>query len=317
MFICPRSCDAGAFLVMSKAVFVFLSVVLMLLPLILMVEDFTIQKQLIFCAPFILILGIPHGAIDNHLFQKENQIRTSRFIGIYLGVVGLYVLVWLISPVTAYLLFLVLSAYHFGQSQFSHYFKSQSKLKAVLYTIWGVSLIAGLIHLNINEITSLTGEFAEFSMLQSFHDPLLFEMLFTGSLVSLVVTWIVFISYKQLSIQQVAMEALVLTLLLVSFFVTPLLIGFTLYFIILHAFQVMQEEYRYLCLHRRVNNMVQFIKLLLPLTISSILGILLLLVMVHFGLFDWSYGYVLLVSISAITAPHVYVMNRFYAFFKG
>lgn len=297
---------------MSKSVFVFVSAVLLLLPFILSVEDFTIQKQLWVCAPFILVLGIPHGAIDNHLFKIKRDIRTSSFIVLYLCVVSIYVLIWLISPVLAYLMFLALSAYHFGESQFSHYFTSQVRFKKFLYTIWGVTLITGLIHLNIQEIKSLTGEFDEFSTLQSFHNPLVFEVAYLVSLTMLVVLWGIFILNKKLTIQQVSIEALVVMLIQVSFFVTPLLIGFTLYFIILHAFKVMQEEYRYLQMRSLVENQIEFVKMLLPLTFISVVGILGLFVVVRVGWLDWSYGYVLLVSISAITAPHVFVMNKFY-----
>lgn len=297
---------------MSKSVFVFVSAVLLLLPLILSVEDFTIQKQLWVCAPFILVLGIPHGAIDNHLFKIKRDIRTSSFIALYLCVVSIYVLIWLISPVLAYLMFLALSAYHFGESQFSHYFTSQVRFKKFLYTIWGATLITGLIHLNIQEIKSLTGEFDEFSTLQSFHNPPVFEIAYLVSLTMLVVLWGMFILNKKLTIQQVGIEALVVMLIQVSFFVTPLLIGFTLYFIILHAFKVMQEEYRYLQMRSLVENQIEYVKMLLPLTFISVVGILGLFVMVRVGWLDWSYGYVLLVTISAITAPHVFVMNKFY-----
>ena len=64
----------------------------------------------------ILFFGVPHGAIDHkiHLkFSKKSNVK--KFILIYV-LVGLgFLLWWVLMPLKALLIFIILSAYHFGQ----------------------------------------------------------------------------------------------------------------------------------------------------------------------------------------------------------
>lgn len=75
--------------------------------------------QLAFFGIILLSVGIPHGAID-HLISnpKIDKKGLGKFLLVYLSLIGLYMTVWFFFPKLALFAFLLMSAYHFGQSHF-------------------------------------------------------------------------------------------------------------------------------------------------------------------------------------------------------
>ncbi len=77
--------------------------------------------QLIFCAGLLLVAGIPHGALD-HLIERERSTRQNQpfsmrvFIAKYLLMIAVYGVGWLFFPVLSLVLFLLISAWHFGET---------------------------------------------------------------------------------------------------------------------------------------------------------------------------------------------------------
>jgi hypothetical protein len=56
---------------MTKAIFIFIVALYLVLPLTLAVGEITLNWQLALCLAIILLLGVPHGAIDYVLYLKE------------------------------------------------------------------------------------------------------------------------------------------------------------------------------------------------------------------------------------------------------
>ncbi|MFT7032375.1 MAG: Brp/Blh family beta-carotene 15,15'-monooxygenase, partial [Cyclobacteriaceae bacterium] len=122
-----------------------------------------------------------------------------------------------------------------------------------------------------------------------------------------------FLAFKKaLEVEALLMEILVIVLILICFYLMPLLIGFTLYFVILHSFKVLREEYKFLNSEREVRSIGHFIMMVAPFTLFSIAGIAFLFALNYFNFLSLSYGYILLIAISSITLPHIFVMDRFY-----
>ncbi|MDP4685572.1 MAG: Brp/Blh family beta-carotene 15,15'-dioxygenase [Salibacteraceae bacterium] len=302
---------------MSKATFIFISCLFLLLPFVLSADKIESSYQLIICTPFILFLGIPHGAIDNVLYLRDKRMSNAQFISVYLIIIGLNVLLWWAFPSFSYILFLILSAYHFGQSQFNHYFQKQSIPHLLLFIFWGITILSSLIYFNLDEIYLImesTPEFAVFDPLHQRQD-MLYVLLGSCSITLFIM---LFLAIKRsLMLYDFMIEVLVLALILVSFYFMPLIIGFTLYFVILHSFKVLREEYGFLAAQKEANSITQFIKMVAPFTLFSIAGILILFAAIYFQFLNLTYGYCLLIVISSITLPHVYVMNKFYLIFRG
>ena len=85
------------------------------------VGPLSMQVQLIFCSSLLLFVGIPHGALD-HLIEQERTMRQAkpfslpRFIAKYVLMIAMYGLAWLFFPVLSLTLFLLISAWHFGET---------------------------------------------------------------------------------------------------------------------------------------------------------------------------------------------------------
>jgi len=301
---------------MSKAIFIFIASLLVLLPMVLSEGGIDASTQMTLCLPFILFIGIPHGAIDNLLYLREKKLNNTQFISIYLIVVFSNVLLWMFFPICAYLVFLIISAYHFGQSQFAHYFKETGLLQRLLAISWGVSLLSALIYFNIEEIQKIMLADEHFLVFDLLHQTQHMHYLFLASSLITLALMVLLTIKKAIKKEMFLLETVVFFLILLSFEVMPFLIGFTLYFVILHSLKVLNEEYHFLSAKKEVGSWKGFISLLAPLTLFSFLGIALIFLLIYLELIAYSYGYCLLIIISSITLPHVFVMNRFYQLFK-
>jgi Brp/Blh family beta-carotene 15,15'-monooxygenase len=231
---------------------------------------------------------------------------------VYLVFVGLNIAFWLLLPSLAYLLFLLLSAYHFGQSQFSHYFKKQNIAAQALYLFWGIALLSSYVLFNLEEIHLVMATYDEFGQFAPLHLQGRMLLITMISFVLLFGQLIYFTAKGQLSVEVVMMELLVFGLVLLGFYLMPLVIGFTLYFVVLHSFKVLREEYHFLNAQRITQSLKGFVKLVAPFSLLSILGIGFLYALIEWQFLDISFGYGLMVIISSITLPHVFVMDDFY-----
>jgi Brp/Blh family beta-carotene 15,15'-monooxygenase len=99
----------------------------------------------------ILFFGVPHGAIDHkiHLkFSKKSNIK--KFILIYI-LVGLgFLLWWVLMPLKALLIFIILSAYHFGQELIEDI--AETPKDPILNLSWGLIVLVSPIILKFNEL---------------------------------------------------------------------------------------------------------------------------------------------------------------------
>ncbi len=299
---------------MTRAIFIFISGLLLLSPLVFYAGEVSVSTQLLYCTPFLLFLGIPHGALDNILVANKKGLNNFHFICIYLVLIGVNIFLWIIIPRVAYILFLLMSAYHFGQSQFTHYFDQQPLSHKILFLSWGISLLSGLIYLNIEEISLIISNYTDFEVFEALHQAYPMFWLFVTSTSLTIAQMITFVAFQKLRMESLFMEALVLLLIFSCFYLMPLLVGFTLYFVILHSFKVLLEEFKFLKTKKEVQSTGSFIRMIAPFTLLSIAGICLLFGLIYIDILKMNYGYTLMIVISAITFPHVFVMNWFYDF---
>ena len=301
---------------MRKVLFQFIAVFFLLLNFFAGGVDLSLEQQAPICLFFIFTLGIPHGALDNVLFLSEHRLSKTRFYLSYLGVIGLNIFLWLVFPVFTLLLFLVISAYHFGQSQFTQYFDSEKLRHNALHLFWGVALISGLILFNHGEIQTLLNSSEDLSRFK--WSGLYFSMLLIFIVSSTLTTGLLVYLFvkKELGADQLALELFALAILLLGFYIFPLLIGFTMYFVILHSLKVLQEEFAYLKLRNITRSIWGFVKMVFPFTLISVAGIILVFYFIEIELLPISYAYALLILISSITLPHALVMEKFYGNYR-
>jgi lycopene beta-cyclase len=78
----------------------------------------------------LLLIGIPHGALD-HLLKKDSK-PLIYFIAKYLLIMALNFTLWTISPLLALTLFLIYSSYHFGESELGCLDETTHTMKSAL-----------------------------------------------------------------------------------------------------------------------------------------------------------------------------------------
>jgi len=106
----------------------------------------------------ILLTGIPHGAMDHYIARQQainagRVFHIGRFVGVYILWAVLYTLLWWMSPGLSFLLFLLLSAWHFGETDLK-FAQVAGRLSGLKTMIYGVCLLAWLLLNHAGELTS-------------------------------------------------------------------------------------------------------------------------------------------------------------------
>lgn len=77
------------------------------------------MTEFMVAAMLIALAGIPHGSLDHKIAMHRNKgLDLPRFLLQYITSALLFLLVWLVAPGIALVLFLLLTAWHFGETDF-------------------------------------------------------------------------------------------------------------------------------------------------------------------------------------------------------
>ena len=273
-----------------------------------------IENQIIYCSMLIIAFGIPHGALDHILFFKKKHTSQIKFYSIYLGLVLSFVLLWFYNPTLSLALFLFISAFHFGESQFEDLEVKKYSHSLLLYLVWGLSLLINLIFYNVNELNDLTTFFED---TESFYYLYNHEFVSYGFIAFNLVTVCMLFNLLHMNIiswNKLFSEIFLFGLIHLTFYLFPFIIGFTLYFVVLHSIRVMKYEYDFFKKESDNFNLIIFLKLVTPYTLLSLFFTGLLFVFSYYEIISISIPLLSLIIISAITLPHAIVMHIFYQF---
>lgn len=261
-------------------------------------NNVTVQFSLV--GIILLSVGIPHGAIDHLISNPQiDKKGLGKFLIIYLSLIAVYLAFWYFLPVFALIAFLIMSAYHFGQS----HFLTEPTLKSYSWMLFlsrgGYFLFAILLgdweatKLILNPLVNL--DYLNHSRL----------FILAAFLVSTLLTQSVFgPRFKKNHL----LELLVLGPIL---YLSPLMVGFVVYFGFWHALPSMMTEYKFLSSFEAYDSIKKFTYQLLPFSMISFIGIGLIL---FFGLEFLDESKLILlffVMISLISFPHILYMDHF------
>ena len=296
---------------MNSFTFIYIIGVFIILNLFQGFTNISLENQLIYSSILILLLGIPHGAIDHVLFFKKRKMSQLKFYSIYLGLSFLFVILWHILPVISLILFLLISAFHFGESQFADIFFKKS-LRFIFYFFWGLCLLSTLMYYNVNELYDITSYFDDTIILDKIYNKEKIGLFFYITNVVTIISIIALTYYKKINNDRLFSELFLLFLIHATFYLFPFIIGFTLYFVALHSIKVMNDEFKFLKDEDNNFSIMSFLKLLAPYSILSIIGTSFLLILSYYNYIPYSIPFLAIIIISVITLPHAIVMNIFY-----
>lgn len=299
---------------MNKTTFIFVASFFVVMALFAGFEGIDVSHQTIWAAVFIALLGIPHGAIDHVIYLEDSKSNPFKFYSFYFGLMGVYAVVWIFLPMWSMVAFLGLSAYHFGQSQFTEIAKIPERKKILLYISWGTSILAGLIYYNRAEIAELSVAIPDLAAVNAAFENAALYLAITAMTAAITVILLIDSFRKgEITPQRFSMELYTFAFIHFVFYALPLVVGFTLYFVILHSSKVLIEEFTYLRKMRVNFNLKKFVRLLLPYTLVSLVGSGFLMAISMTGAIDISAVLLSFILISVLTLPHSVVMENFYS----
>ena len=171
----------------------------------------------------ILLLGVPHGALDAHYARKIFGLRTlpqwTCFSILYLACAGLVVLTWKIAPTLFLAGFLSISVFHFSED----IDKRTGFLTRIIYC--GSILILPFFR-HAEEVTHLFAQIIPADQAESFRTFL--EPLSTGWLVLGIMT-------TGISLYRNFLTGLIVLSLGLLAVIAPPLLAFTVYFCVMHS----------------------------------------------------------------------------------
>lgn len=268
------------------------------------------DNQMLIAVLLVVVFGIPHGAVDHILFMETNKANPIRFYVFYLSLISVILGLWLAFPTLSLVFFLFLSAYHFGQSQFSRFSNLSKASTLIIYASWGMSILSGLAYYNYEELYQLLSSSQDLNiLLEVFQPQILFVSLLMSSLCFIVAFTYNLNAFTQ---KRFLIELGLFMLIHVCFYFHSLLLGFSLYFATLHSIQVLKEEYGFLSKKIIHFNLRSFLLKLIPYTLLSVIGIVIVLGLSHLEIIPLSKTLVIFMAVSALTLPHSMVMENFY-----
>jgi Brp/Blh family beta-carotene 15,15'-monooxygenase len=247
----------------------------------------------------LLTIGIPHGALDHLLVNPHISNKgLVKFILKYLSIIILYLMVWIIMPVPALVIFLLMSAYHFGQS---HFLGNQLQYrKKTSYLMTGVFYLSVIFWGDFEQTASILSVIVDIKALQNYG---WYCILGSFSLVNILT-----IKNSLKDWHWYGIEMLVIGLLLYQL---PLLIGFIIYFGFWHALPSMTEEFHTLKRYLGKDQLKNFIKRMVPFTVASFGGMWMILAVFYPGSDPEELTLLFFILVSLISAPHIWYMHHF------
>lgn len=278
----------------------------------------SVTFQLYFFFIGIAILGIPHGAADMLVANQVASIKNLRFskynfLGKYLLRLGAFVLLFFYLPVPALILFLLLAAYHFGETDLSHFNTSSvaGKLFAISY---GLLILSVILLTHFDEILPLLYQLSEDGFKSSSID---YIKMYSYQIISFFLflffafSFIYFYIVERNNYQSGSFLVQLVVLLIILFYL-PLLLGFTFYFVIWHSFLSLKNIISFLKKSQNISG-VLILKQMVIYSLLAIGGMLLLgWGTTMFVSYDLLILYVF-IGLAVLTLPHMQVMYQMYS----
>jgi Brp/Blh family beta-carotene 15,15'-monooxygenase len=202
------------------------------------------------CEPFLvlgmmLVLGLPHGATDHGLFRALRMKGSKlKFFLLYGLVIGCYGLIWYVFPLLAFAIFMLLSIYHFGQSNWADVSYGKSTMGRLHYLLWGGGVLLTPILLHGGQAIDIVAVMTGSTLTQPTN-----ALQIIGILGGLNVAMICLLWFKGiLTGKRFAKEFIGYGLLMAMFFTNSLLLGFTVYFVCWHSLSSVRDQLRFFAL---------------------------------------------------------------------
>ena len=245
--------------------------------------------------------GIVHGANDLILLKKSKKNLSFKSLFItYLTMVILSGCFFYLIPTFAIIFFILFSAYHFGEQQWTMLYKSNSTKIKLFYFFYGLLLFLTLFTLNHNYVSEIIFDITGYSVSKKILISFL-TLSAIGAIINL------FMNFNELK-TQLTQQFFFIIILSALFFSSSLIWSFAVYFVIWHSIPSIIEQSKFIYGTSTKNTFIKYLKDASIYWVISIIGLLI----AYYVLKDQQN---LLISIffsflAAITFPHTLVIFK-------
>lgn len=249
----------------------------------------------------ILTVGIIHGSNDLIILRRfeKNKRKYTALVFRYLLLILVCILVFLIHPYVALLLFVLISAYHFGEQHLEDYLRKFKKIKIISYVVYGLLIFLMLFKENITEVNNIVYDLSNNIFSEKF---ILYSLIVTSLLQG--VLFFYYHHQKAITIIHILKEIIYFLILFLIFRTTSLILGFAIYFIFWHSIPSILDQVKFLTGVFNKKTVRNYFKQAIPIWMLSIMAVILMYVFVNPNFFSS----ILFLILFAVTAPHVWVM---------
>ena len=284
----------------------------------LFLNPFGPDLQLTLFISGVLILGVPHGAADllvamHNAESKGESFSTGRFFAGYMGRLILFAAILWQFPALGILIFIIFSAYHFGETDLS-LFDTTTWTGKYFVVAYGMVILGVMLLTHADEVRpfiALAGvsPYADSVMtwLET-HRGLVIQLLVVQLLVSASMFFFLQREERKKLDFRTLMFYVAILLILAKL---PLIMGFTFYFVGWHSVLSIRKITSYLC---QVNGVPirQVIRQIAFYSLLAVAGILIAgsagyMFSDHTSLMWYS-----IMGLAVLTAPHMEVMHEMY-----
>ena len=178
---------------------------------------------------FVVLIGLPHGAFDGAIARQLGYARTLggliKFITVYLGLAAAVVAFWVWQPGLALALFLMISALHFGSGDAT---AASGIARAVQIVAHGGVAVFGISLFHLQQVTPLYAALTNGDVLLA----VMMTEFFPLFIMPIAVVYLIS-AIRDAGLRPRLVELALLCLLLS---VVPPLVGFAIYFCLIHTF---------------------------------------------------------------------------------
>ena len=253
----------------------------------------------------ILTVGILHGSNDIELlfgsfkFQKK---QTFQVVGLYILMVLLTVGLFYFIPGITLGIFILFSAYHFGEQHFVKKVSSKRLIKDLFFLSYGMIILTMLFNVNQTEVVLIISQITGMVL-----SPFIFSV---GLIVSVCLTLVFGINlYTSQKIHtSLIREVFLLLVFYIIFKFATVLWAFAIYFIVWHAYPSIMDQIDVLKSNMKTFSLKQYMKTSFIYWLISVtgIGVLFLLTSEMPELFNALF----FTFIAAISFPHIYVIRK-------
>lgn len=266
--------------------------------------QFTPEVENIVAYFLVISIGIIHGSNDIEILLKTSFWSSSKKLSllVYIGVVGVSALFYYLFPLVAIVLFILVSAYHFGEQHFDARIETHSLHKSLLFVTYGLLIFSSLFLNNYDFVNTIITEIIEKEFPKAFY-----LVVFGISALSWLVIMLYLFWKQKIPQSTLAKEVFYLVLLFLVFKTASLILGFAIYFILWHSIPSILEQTQFISGTINTKEVLLYFKNAMVYWLLSIVG---LLTCYYFFENEKLVTTILFSVLFAVTIPHVWVIFR-------